>query len=59
MRESFHFEELDAAIELKVYTKSPQKWLLIDRETGIIYEGNNLGSWHRLDPVIKGENKNV
>jgi hypothetical protein len=59
MRESFHFDELDSAIELKVYTKSPQKWLLIDRETGILYEGNNLGSWNRLDPVIKGENKNV
>ena len=59
MRDAFVFDELDSAIELKVYTKSPQKWLLIDRETGILYEGNNLGSWNRLDPVIKGENKNV
>jgi hypothetical protein len=59
MRDAFVFDELDSAIELKVYTKSPQKWLLVDRETGTIYEGNNLGSWNRLDPVVKGENKNV
>jgi hypothetical protein len=51
IRNSFIFEELEKAIELKVYTKSPSKWLLIDRETGIIYEGNEFGAWDRLEPV--------
>jgi hypothetical protein len=55
MRDAFIFDELDAAIELKVYTKSPNKWLLLDRETGQIFQGNPNGYWDRLDPVIKGE----
>lgn len=55
MRDSFEFEELDSAIEIKVYTKSPNKWLLVDRETGQIFQGNKNGCWDRLDPVIKGE----
>jgi hypothetical protein len=55
MRDSFEFEELNSAIEIKVYTKSPNKWLLLDRETGQIFQGNKNGYWDRLDPVIKGE----
>lgn len=55
MRDAFEFEELDSAIEIKVYTKSPNKWLLVDRETGQIFQGNKNGYWDRLDPVIKGE----
>jgi hypothetical protein len=33
---------------LTVYTKCPQKWILVDRETGQSYEGNNLGKWNKL-----------
>lgn len=55
MRESFNFTELESAIELKVYTKSPNKWLLLDRETGQVFQGNQNGYWDRLDPVTKGE----
>jgi hypothetical protein len=36
-----------------VKTKSPEKWLLIDRETGQVYQGSEKGHWDRLDPVIK------
>lgn len=53
MREHFLFDELDSAIELKVYTKSPNKWLLVDRETGQVFQGNKNGYWDRLDPVKK------
>lgn len=53
VRDMFRFEELENAIELKVYTKSPNKWILFDRETGQIFEGNKDGYWDRLDPVIK------
>ncbi len=35
---------------LTVYTKSPRKWLLLDRETGEAYEGNETGSWDKLRP---------
>lgn len=53
MRNSLEFEETDQPIDLKVNTKSPSKWLLIDRETGQVYQGNKGGYWDRLDPVIK------
>jgi hypothetical protein len=30
---------IDMAVELKVVTKCPTKWLLIDQETGVQYKG--------------------
>ena len=51
MRKSKEFEELDKSITLIVKTKCPQKWLLVDRETGNVFEGNIDGAWDRLDPV--------
>ena len=30
---------IDIAVELKVVTKCPTKWLLIDQETGVQYKG--------------------
>jgi len=53
MRKSFDFPEYNDDIILIVRTLSPSKWLLIDRETGQIYQGNKNGHWDRLDPVIK------
>lgn len=47
------YEELISPVELLVKTKAPTKWLLIDRETGQIYQGSAQGHWDRLDPVIK------
>ena len=52
-RSNFEFNELQKPITLTVKTKSPDKWLLIDRETGQVYKGNEKGYWDRLDPVIK------
>jgi len=39
---------------MTVYTRAPSKWLLVDRETGEVYEGNEKGSWDRYvaDPEI-------
>jgi len=34
-------EELEQAVELKVITKCPEKWLLIDQETGQVYRGSH------------------
>lgn len=50
------YEEFDKPIDLTVHTKSPAKWLLIDRETGETYVGNRDGYWDKL--IIKIRNAN-
>ena len=52
-RPAASFEELEQPVTLQVLTKAPKKWILVDRETGEVYEGNDAGSWDRLDPVVK------
>ncbi len=37
-------EELDSAVHLTVITKCPEKYLLIDQETGQSYVGSNEDS---------------
>jgi hypothetical protein len=49
------YKVFDEPITLNVKTKRPEKWLLIDRETGQVYQGNPEGHWDRLDPYIKKE----
>jgi hypothetical protein len=49
-RVAHHYPEHKSAIVMTVYTKSPQKWLLVDRETGQVYEGNHMGAWTKLLP---------
>lgn len=53
LREQRLFDTFDIPVVLTVKTKSPEKWLLIDRETGQIFQGSPKGYWDRLDPVIK------
>ena len=53
MRKQKEFKELIDPIDLVVHTKSPEKWILLDKETGEIYQGSIGGYWDRLDPVIK------
>ena len=53
MKKIKEFEEFDKPVDLVVHTKCPDKWLLIDRETGETYQGSFAGHWNRLDPVIK------
>lgn len=55
MRNLKEFRELDNSINLIIHTKSPEKWMLIDRETGETYQGNVNGHWDRLDPIIKNK----
>lgn len=43
------------AITLIVKTKRPEKWLLVDRETGEVYQGNPNGYWDKMLPYKKGE----
>ena len=46
-------KELDKAITLEVYTKCPEKWLLVDLETGQVYYGTESQErgkqWKRID----------
>ena len=52
-RDRFSFKEEDSDVTLTVRTLAPTKWLLMDRETGQMYQGSPRGYWDRLDPVIK------
>ena len=48
-------KELDQPIELKVITKCPSKWILIDEETGQVYRGtenSKVGKmWQLIQPT--------
>ena len=55
MRTLKNFNELADPINLTVHTRSPEKWILLDRETGETYCGNINGYWDRLNPVIKNK----
>lgn len=46
------YPELDKPVDLTIHTKSPQKWMLVDRETGQTYEGNAKGAWDKLIPKV-------
>ena len=52
-REPFNFKEENEDVILTVRTLAPTKWILLDRETGQMYQGSAKGYWDRLDPVIK------
>lgn len=53
MRPVFKFKTTIKPVLLQVKTKSPEKWLLVDRETGQVYQGSEKGHWDRMTPVIK------
>ena len=36
-------EELEQPIDLHIYTRVPQKWVLIDMENGRMYQGSSEG----------------
>lgn len=55
MRKQKEFKEFAEPVDLVIHTKCPEKWILIDKETGEIYQGNVGGYWDRLDPVIKNK----
>jgi hypothetical protein len=50
-RDAFSFKEEDEKVILTVNTLVPTKWLLVDRETGQVYQGNPKGYWDKLKTV--------
>lgn len=51
-RKPFEFPETNKIVLLNVETFVPSKWLLIDRETGQMYQGNSGGYWDKLEPRL-------
>lgn len=41
-------EELDHPVTITVYTKCPQKWMLVDMETGEKYQGSKTPAYINL-----------
>lgn len=51
-------QELDSPRILTVKTKCPEKWMLVDRETGEVYTGHitdGKNSWKKTEEYIKWE----
>jgi len=53
MRKPFEYKEEQQDVILTIRTLAPTKWLLIDRETGQVYQGNPKGHWDKLKPDIR------
>jgi hypothetical protein len=53
MRELKKFEQLEQPIALTVKTRCPEKYFLVDRETGQVFVGSIMGHWDRLDTVTR------
>ena len=56
-RQPFSFPEEDEPVFLVVKTKAPTKWILVDRETGQVYEGNKNGYWDKLKQMERVDKK--
>ena len=54
-RNGFIFKEEHSEVTLTVKTLAPTKWLLIDRETGQMYQGNPEGYWDKIKTVERGK----
>ena len=54
-RDGFVFKEENAEVSLIVRTLCPEKWLLIDRETGQTYQGNPGGFWDKLKTIKRSK----
>jgi len=46
-------EELENPIELKLITKCPTKWILIDEETGQVYRGTKNAEVGKMWELIR------
>ncbi len=53
LKDGTEVQELDHPLILEIKTKCPEKWVLIDSETGEKYQGTNsiekYKQWKRLD----------
>jgi hypothetical protein len=59
MRQGRDLDTTEHPVSLTIYTRCPEKWVLVDTETGQTYQGNQGGYWDRLIPKVKGEQDEV
>lgn len=55
LKDGTEVNELDQAVQLTVTTKCPNKWLLIDRETGEAYEAYTSPGKHQWKKLYNAE----
>lgn len=48
MRKQAEFKELDEQIVVSLFTNCPEKFLLIDRETGNVFIAKDTGEWELI-----------
>lgn len=54
-RKSVEFTELKETVKVTLFTKSPEKYIMIDRETGNMFVGKETGEW---ELILQGPNRN-
>lgn len=54
-RNPVEFPELKETVKVTLFTKSPEKYIMIDRETGNMFVGKETGEW---ELILKGPNRN-
>lgn len=54
-RKSIEFAELEKPVVVTLKTKCPEKYMLIDRQTGDVYIAKETGEW---ELVRSGPNRN-
>lgn len=55
LQDGTEVNELDQTVELKVTTRCPDKWLLVDRETGEAYTPHHNIDRYQWKKVYKAE----
>ena len=53
MPEQKKFDKLEEPMQLIVKTRCPEKYLLVDRETGQVFVGSTMGHWDKLENVTR------
>ncbi len=51
------YKIFNESVNLTIKTKRPEKWVLLDRETGEIYQGNPGGYWDKMEVKIRTNNE--
>jgi hypothetical protein len=47
-RNAIQFEEIETSVVVTLKTKCPEKYLLVDRETGDVFIAKNTGEWELI-----------
>ena len=48
MKKQVQFKELDEQMVISLFTNCPEKYLLIDRETGNVFIARETGEWELI-----------